>query len=216
MKRILSIILLCVTSLCAFSQEDVTLFFLNDGTFKGFYDEEIDSITYSHLDLDSIYLSAKNFQLVGDSIHTAIEMLKAKEMSGIEIKTLQSDVIVSQSGVRLTDLQMETNNSLIHADLNMLYSGYEDFLSFVDSVYFDATVYPTGADLMVLPYQGTSDLLTPAAAVIDRLKPRAVLLDHWDDAFPPVSSAVDTSDIHSALEGRLRMYCLEPGGCVEP
>ena len=55
MKRILSTILLCVTVLCAYSQEDVTLFFLNDGTFKGFYDEEIDSITYSHLDLDSIW-----------------------------------------------------------------------------------------------------------------------------------------------------------------
>lgn len=55
MKRILSTILLCVTVLCAYSQEDITLFFLNDGTFKGFYDEEIDSITYSHLDLDSIW-----------------------------------------------------------------------------------------------------------------------------------------------------------------
>ena len=55
MKRILSTILLCVTTLCAYSQEDITLFFLNDGTFKGFYDEEIDSITYSHLDLDSVW-----------------------------------------------------------------------------------------------------------------------------------------------------------------
>ncbi len=55
MKRILSTILLCISTLCAFSQEDVTLFFLNDGTFKGFYDEEIDSITYSHLDLDSVW-----------------------------------------------------------------------------------------------------------------------------------------------------------------
>ena len=55
MKRILSTILLCVTALCAYSQEDITLFFLNDGTFKGFYDEEIDSITYSHLDLDSVW-----------------------------------------------------------------------------------------------------------------------------------------------------------------
>ena len=57
MKRILSIILLCVTSLCAVAQEDVTLFFLNDGTFKGFYDEEIDSIAYSHFDLDSVWHS---------------------------------------------------------------------------------------------------------------------------------------------------------------
>ena len=101
------------------------------------------AIDYAHLDLDSIYLAVKDLQIIGDSIHTVIEMLKGKEMSGIEIKMLQSDVIVAQSGIRLTDLQMETNNSLIHADLNMLYNGYEAFNSFVDSVNFDATIYPT-------------------------------------------------------------------------
>ena len=105
------------------------------------------AMDYFHLDLDSIYLSAKDFQIIGDSIHTVVEMLRGKEMSGIEIKTLQSDVIVSQSGIRLTDLQMETNNSLIHTDLNMLYNGYSAFKRFVDSVYFDATVYPT--DMML-------------------------------------------------------------------
>ena len=105
------------------------------------------AIDYSHLDLDSIYLSAKDFQIIGDSIHTVIEMLRGKEMSGIEIKMLQSDVIVAQSGIRLTDLQLETNNSLIHADLNMLYNGFSAFKSFVDSVTFDATIYPT--DMML-------------------------------------------------------------------
>lgn len=73
------------------------------------------------------------------------------------------------------------------------------------------TDYPTGMDLLVLPYQGASDLLTPAMQVIDRLKPTAVLLDHFDDAFPPGSNAVDTSDIRRALEGRLPLHILRPG-----
>ena len=102
---------------------------------------------YAHLDLDSIYMAAKNLELIGDSIHVAIEMLKAKEMCGLVLKTMQSDVIVSQSGIRLTDLQLETNNSLIHADLNMLYNGFGAFKKFVDSVRFDATIYPT--DIML-------------------------------------------------------------------
>ena len=56
MKRFFfSIIVLLATASAAFSQEDVTLFFLNDGSFKGFYDEEIDSIAYSNFDLDSIW-----------------------------------------------------------------------------------------------------------------------------------------------------------------
>ncbi len=57
MKRYLFLILLVISDLSVFAQENVTLFFLNDGSFKGFYDEEIDSITYSHLDIDSIWHS---------------------------------------------------------------------------------------------------------------------------------------------------------------
>lgn len=75
----------------------------------------------------------------------------------------------------------------------------------------DGTDYPTGMDLLALPYQGTSDLLTQAMRILDRLKPKAVLLDHFDDAFPPGSSAVDTSDIRRALEGKLPLHILRPG-----
>ena len=75
----------------------------------------------------------------------------------------------------------------------------------------DATQYPTGMDLLVLPYQGASDLLTPALAVVERLRPRAVLLDHFDDAFPPGSSAVDTSDIRKRLADTLPVWQLAPG-----
>ena len=108
---------------------------------------EQNAMDYAHLDLDSIYLAVKDFKIIGDSIHTVVEMLKAKEMSGMEIKMLQSDVIVAQSGIRLTDMQLETNNSLIHADLNMLFNSFGAFKSFVDSVNFDATIYPT--DIML-------------------------------------------------------------------
>ena len=101
------------------------------------------AIDYAHLDLDSISLSVKDLQIIGDSIHTVIEMLRAKEKSGIHIKMLQSDVVVAQSGIFLTDLQLELNNSLIHTDLNMLYNGFGAFKRFVDSVRFDATIYPT-------------------------------------------------------------------------
>lgn len=57
MKKFILSILLGILTGNTLAQDDITLFFLNDGTFKGFYDEEIDSITYSHLDLDSIWHS---------------------------------------------------------------------------------------------------------------------------------------------------------------
>ena len=55
MKKYILSILLGILTYSASAQDNVTLFFLNDGSFKGFYDEEIDSISFSRLDLDSIW-----------------------------------------------------------------------------------------------------------------------------------------------------------------
>ena len=57
----------------------------------------------------------------------------------------------------------------------------------------DAIEYPKGADLLILPFQGRSDISTYAIPIIERLHPKKIFLDHFDDSFPPVSSPVDTS-----------------------
>lgn len=51
--------------------------------------------------------------------------------------------------------------------------------------------YPSCPDLLIMPYQGSSRLPQLAAEVIDRIRPKAILLSHFDDAFPPISSNVD-------------------------
>ena len=71
--------------------------------------------------------------------------------------------------------------------------------------YLPDVSYPENVDLLVLPYQGTSDLLTPALELIDLIKPEAVLLDHFDDAFPPLSHTVDTSDIMALCSDKLKI-----------
>lgn len=55
-------------------------------------------------------------------------------------------------------------------------------------------VYPTAADYLILPYQGRSDLAAYALGIVRRLKPKAVLLDHYDDSFPPLSAAIDPAE----------------------
>lgn len=55
------------------------------------------------------------------------------------------------------------------------------------------TRYPENVDLLMLPYQGCSDLLKQAMKIIKRIKPRSILLHHFDDSFPPISRNVDTS-----------------------
>ena len=52
--------------------------------------------------------------------------------------------------------------------------------------------YPTGADLLILPFQGTGDPARTVAPIVERLKPKRILLDHYDDAFPPMSATIKT------------------------
>ena len=59
--------------------------------------------------------------------------------------------------------------------------------------------YRQGPDLLVIPFQGHSHLTPIALSVIERLQPRAVLLDHWDDTFPPISRQVDTAPFIEAM-----------------
>ncbi len=50
--------------------------------------------------------------------------------------------------------------------------------------------YPTGADVLILPHQGRSDIDRHNMRIVHRLKPKRVLVDHYDDSFPPISSRV--------------------------
>ena len=56
----------------------------------------------------------------------------------------------------------------------------------------DGERYTLGSDLLILPYQGNSRLVSIALSIVEQLLPRAVLLDHFDNAFPPLSRNIDT------------------------
>jgi len=62
--------------------------------------------------------------------------------------------------------------------------------------------YRPGADLLVLPFQGTDCPEKKALEIVERLKPRRILLDHFDDAFPPVSRTVDTRKFKQLMDTR--------------
>ena len=48
-------------------------------------------------------------------------------------------------------------------------------------------------DVLVLPFQGRSDIDDIAMSAIARVKPKTVFFDHFDNAFPPISRTIDTS-----------------------
>ncbi len=61
--------------------------------------------------------------------------------------------------------------------------------------------YPRGANLLTLPFQGRSDLNSYTLKLVGRLAPKALLLHHYDDSFPPITRPVDTSSFVRAAAG---------------
>lgn len=76
--------------------------------------------------------------------------------------------------------------------------------------------YPTGADMLILPFQGRSDLEEYGLSIVRRLKPKKVYLDHYDDSFPPVSDEINTKKFERLLWERENIPCqaLEKGEAV--
>lgn len=70
-----------------------------------------------------------------------------------------------------------------------------------------AVSYPTGADALILPFQGRSDLAAFGLALVGRLRPKAVFLDHFDDSFPPMTTPVDTAAFEALLSGPYGIPC---------
>ena len=63
-----------------------------------------------------------------------------------------------------------------------------------------ATDYSAGADILILPYQGRSDLASYALPIVRSLAPKRVLLDHYDDTFPPMTTRIDTAGFEALLD----------------
>ena len=59
--------------------------------------------------------------------------------------------------------------------------------------------YPVGADLLILPFQGTGNPARTVAPIVARLRPKRILLDHYDDAFPPMSAQIKTEDFEKKM-----------------
>ena len=76
--------------------------------------------------------------------------------------------------------------------------------------------YPTGADMLILPFQGRSDLEKCGLSIVRRLKPGKVFLDHYDDSFPPISDRISTENFEKILREQEKIPCraLEKGEIV--
>lgn len=81
-------------------------------------------------------------------------------------------------------------------------SGKGSVLIFGSMGFADGVKYPS-PDLLVLPLQGHSRIFNLALEAVNRIKPSAVMLDHFDDSFPPVSDTIDADAFVEFLKGKI-------------
>ncbi|MGN0822651.1 MAG: MBL fold metallo-hydrolase [Candidatus Gallimonas sp.] len=62
--------------------------------------------------------------------------------------------------------------------------------------------YPRGADLFVFPYQGRSGMHRYMVPFVQTFAPDKVMLDHFDDAFPPFTRKVGTERFLQTMKKR--------------
>lgn len=55
-----------------------------------------------------------------------------------------------------------------------------------------------------MAYNGWKDNLPPAVRVIERLQPKKVFLDHYDDTFPPLTGKIDLAPILEKYAGKVK------------
>lgn len=75
----------------------------------------------------------------------------------------------------------------------------------------DDVEYPTGADVLILPHQGRSDMDLHNQSIAERLQPRRILIDHYDDAFPPLSANVPVDHFCKKMSGAIPTAKLHEG-----
>ena len=100
-------------------------------------------VDYSHLSVDSLYLGMEHLTINGDSITASLHHLAGIEASGFRINDFITEINVSPRGILLDGLLLITANSNMYLDLHMLFDGYSAMSSFVDSVRFESTIYPS-------------------------------------------------------------------------
>lgn len=67
----------------------------------------------------------------------------------------------------------------------------------------DGADYPTGSDMLVFPYQGRTKMHKYMQPFLQRFSPKAVLADHFDNAFPPFSHSVNMKKFAPAVKNVL-------------
>ena len=99
---------------------------------------------YDHLKVDIVNLDLTNISINSGIIRANINNLRANEKSGFVLDKLNCIAKVSEKGVYTKNVRVQTPYSIIYAPkFNMVMNHYSDYMTFIDSVSFDAYAVPS-------------------------------------------------------------------------
>ena len=58
---------------------------------------------------------------------------------------------------------------------------------------------PKDIDVLIWPFQGRTNMTKYSLPIIEKVAPKTVILDHFDNAFPPITSTVSTAKFVKAM-----------------
>ena len=60
--------------------------------------------------------------------------------------------------------------------------------------------YPKDIDVLVWPFQGRSNITKYSMKIVEKIAPKMVILDHFDNAYPPITSHIKTNKFISLMQ----------------
>lgn len=154
-------------------------------------------------------VSEKNLQQIGPGEHFTFGDIKVTVFKGNHVKLSMWDGLKAifnryvwhhRKGV-IRKIRKFTSCREMKESLCYLVEVYDKQIIVLGSLAIAKGVtYPQGVDLVTFPYQGAMKVLDFAKEVYESLKPKALLLTHYDDTFPPFSKDTDTSEFEDYLK----------------
>ncbi len=126
---------------------------------------------------------------------------------GAVLRTLKGHLI---KGLKLNNLnnRMSINNT---NDVFAFYvqEGDKSALIMGSANIDEQTEYPK-PDLLIYPYQGRSNMLEYSMKQVQFFSPKIVLTDHFDDAFPPLSTRMNVEEFKTKIESESSIKVIIP------
>ncbi len=126
---------------------------------------QVYGLDYAHMSLADVDISADSLRVRGWNIRGKNIDLHVLHQNGFEIKTAAAEeAIVSSEGINFREFEIETGDSHIRNSIEVKFSGFDDFKSFADSVFFimpQADIKLHFKDLLaIMPALGKVDFIS--------------------------------------------------------